>query len=235
MTDPVAVVIPAFAAERDLAETLDSVLSQTHPAAEVCVTVDAASDDNTLAVARSYEPDVLVKPIEPTSSMRARQSAVEATAAPLVAPCDADDVWLPTKIERQVAALENSSAMHGVFCEVTEFTSGADGSPGAGIRQPHDRIDGRVASALMVRRETLDDLGGFAARDHLAQWIEWLSSAVISGARFGMVPEVLVRRRLRSDGYTSRHREQTPELLNTMRDHLRRSRDASSHDSLRSP
>lgn len=222
MSDAVAVTIPAFEAAGELAETVESVLRQTIPPAEVCVTVDGASTDDTLRVARSFAPDVTVVPIAPTTSMHGRQLAVEATTAPWVAPCDADDVWLPTKLERQVAALEASDDLDGVFCDVTEFVAGDVGT--RGMRRPHERIAGRVASALLVRRVALDRMGGFVAEDQLAQWIAWLSAALDSGLRFGSVDEVLVRRRLRAEGYTSRHREQTPEMLDTVFDHLRRRR-----------
>lgn len=224
MTVPVAVVIPAFAAGGELAETLESVLTQTTPAAEVCVTVDAASEDHTLAVARRYEPDVTVRSIAPTTAMHARQLTTSATTAPLVAPCDADDLWLPTKLERQVTSLEAGSDLDAVFCEVTEFTSSEHRVDGYPLRRAHPRINGRVASALLIRRSALDEIGGFVADDHLAQWIAWLSGALGAGLRFGMVDEVLVRRRLRSAGYTSRHRDQTAELLDTMRQHLHHTR-----------
>lgn len=226
MTVPVAVAIPAFDAGGELAETIEAVLAQSAPPAEVCLTVDEASSDNTLAVARRYEPDVTVHTVAPTTSMNGRQLAVEATTAPLVALCDADDVWLPTKLERQVAALDATEALDGLFCAVTEFVSARPDQGGPPLRRPHDRIDGRVASALLIRRTALDAIGGFVAEDHLAQWIAWLSRALAAGQRFGMVDEVLVRRRLRPDSYTSRHRDETPAMLETVLDHLRRTRAA---------
>lgn len=221
--DGVSVAVPAFNAASHLAEALDAILAQTVAPAEVVVTVDAASTDETLAVARRFEPDVTVVEIEPTTSMRARDLAARAGTAPLLAPCDADDVWLPHKLERQVAALAAHPDHDGVFCAVTEFVDGAAAT--VAIRRPHERIDGRVASALLVRRGPLGAVGGFHAEDHLAQWIEWLSVALSRGLRFGMVDEVLVRRRLRPDSYTSRNRADTGQLVSTVRDHLRRLRE----------
>ena len=224
MKAPVAVVVPAFDAAGELAETLDSILAQTTPPTEICVTVDRASTDGTLAVARGFEPAVKVVPVAPTTSMHARQLAVEDTTAPLVAPCDADDVWLRSKLERQVAALEANDDLDGLFCDVTEFVSHPDEAGAPVVRRPHERIPGRVASALLIRRPALEAMGGFVADDQLAQWIAWLSGAMDGGLRFGSVDEVLVRRRLRPDSYTSRHREQTPEMLDTVLDHLTRRR-----------
>jgi glycosyltransferase involved in cell wall biosynthesis len=222
MTD-LAVVIPAYGVAGCLGETIDAVLAQTLPPAEVVVFVDASSPDQTLAVARGYAPDVTVVEHQPTTSMNARHLAVQATTSPLVAPCDGDDVWLPTKLERQVAELRTNPALDGVFCAVTEFTTETGGGPA--LRRGHERIDGRVASALLVRRGPLEGIGGFTSGDHLAHWIEWLSVAVHRGLHLGHVDEVLVRRRLRSDGYTSRHRDQTGDMIATMRAHLSRRRE----------
>lgn len=221
----IAVAIPAYGVAACLGETLDAVLAQTLPPTEVAVLVDAASPDQTLAVARRYLPHVTVVEHEPTTSMDARQLAVEATTSDLVAPCDGDDVWLPTKLERQVEALRADPTLDGVFCAVTEFTTDPIGGPG--LRRCHERIDGRVASTLLVRRDQLDRIGGFTSGDHLAQWIEWLSLAVHRGLHLGHLDEVLVRRRLRSDGYTSRHRDQTSDMIATMRTHLTRRRQIS--------
>lgn len=218
----IAVVIPAYGVAACLGETLEAVLAQTLPPAEVAVLVDAASPDQTLAVARRYTPEVTVVEHEPTTSMNARQLAVDATTSGLVASCDGDDVWLPTKLERQAAALRADPSLDGVFCAVTEFTTDSGGGPA--LRRCHERIDGRVASALLVHRDPLDRIGGFTSGDHLAQWIEWLSLAAHRGLRLGHVDEVLVRRRLRADGYTSRHRDQTSEMVATMRSHLARQR-----------
>ncbi|MEQ8717455.1 MAG: hypothetical protein RIE08_07560 [Acidimicrobiales bacterium] len=112
--------------------------------------------------------------------------------------------------------------LDGVFCAVTEFAT--DSGDGPTLRRGHERIDGRVASALPARRDRLETVGGFTSGDHLAHWIEWLSVALHRGLRLGHVDEVLVRRRLRADGYTSRHRDETGEMLATMRGHLSRRR-----------
>ena len=221
----VAVVVPAFEAEKWLAETLDSVLSQSVPPTEVSIVVDLGTTDRTEEVARFFEPDVSVVLAGPMTSSEARQLAFEATTSALVAPCDADDVWLPHKLERQVAELDSQSGLDGVFCRVDEFISPEVQKESAEeFRVPMRGVVGRVASALLIRRKGLNSAGGFATEDHLAHWIRWVSGAEAAGLRFGVLDEVLVRRRLHSDSFTRRHRQETTSLLGTMRGHLADSR-----------
>src|SRR5215475_4737819 len=105
--DAVTVVIPAYNAEATLDETLRSVRSQTHRALEILI-VDDGSSDGTPEVALAHAAaDPRVRLIQQSNGgvAAARNRGIEEARATLIAPVDADDLWAPTKIERQVAAL----------------------------------------------------------------------------------------------------------------------------------
>ena len=87
--------------------------------------------------------------------------------APLVAPWDADNMWLPTKLKRQVAMLDAIADLNAVFCHVTEFVVDQGVVDGVWLHRPHERIHGCVASALLIWHTKLDDISGLAANDHL--------------------------------------------------------------------
>jgi len=104
----VSVIVPAYNAESTLDETLISVRAQTHRDLEIIV-VDDGSADRTADIAErhaSEDPRVRLirKPNGGVASARNRGIA-ESTAA-YVAPVDADDLWHPEKIARQLAALD---------------------------------------------------------------------------------------------------------------------------------
>ncbi len=98
----VSAVIPAYNAERTLAEAVASALAQSVRDLEVIV-VDDGSRDGTLAVARSMgDPRVRVISQENRGAAAARNAGIRASAGEFVALLDADDLWLPKKLERQL-------------------------------------------------------------------------------------------------------------------------------------
>lgn len=98
----VSVVIPLWNAAPFIGETLDSVASQTHVAHEVIVVDDGSTDGGARVAERhALRPRVLTKPNGGPAS--ARNAGIRAATGELVALLDADDLWLPTKLERQVA------------------------------------------------------------------------------------------------------------------------------------
>ena len=101
----VSVLIPAYNAERYLAEALDSVLAQTWPNVEVIV-VDDGSRDATLEVALRYERrEVQVIAQANAGASASRNAAFAASRGDLVKFLDADDLLSPEHIALQVECL----------------------------------------------------------------------------------------------------------------------------------
>jgi glycosyltransferase involved in cell wall biosynthesis len=107
---PVSVVVPCYRCGTTIADSVASVHSQTLRPAQV-VLVDDASPDDTVdalhAVAAMYPPgwiEVVALP-ENGGPSRARNAGWERATQPYVAFLDADDTWVPTKIELQMRAL----------------------------------------------------------------------------------------------------------------------------------
>src|SRR5215217_2869902 len=99
----VSVVIPCHNYGHLLDEAIKSALNQTYPPAETIV-VDDGSADNTAAVCARYQVRYL-RHERPRGAAAARNTGWRATSAALVAFLDADDVWIPDKLERQTARL----------------------------------------------------------------------------------------------------------------------------------
>jgi glycosyltransferase involved in cell wall biosynthesis len=101
----ISVIIPAYNAEKTLAETLRSVLSQTFQDLEILV-VDDQSTDRTRDIAESIEDDRLsiLTGIRAGVS-RARNQAIAAARGELITFLDADDLWTPEKLQAQYDAL----------------------------------------------------------------------------------------------------------------------------------
>ena len=103
----VAVIVPAYGVAHLLGEALDSLLAQTFTAWECLVIDDGAPDDVAGAVA-PYLSDPRIRFLATTNQgvSGARNTAIAATCAPLIALLDGDDRFRPDYLARTVAALE---------------------------------------------------------------------------------------------------------------------------------
>jgi glycosyltransferase involved in cell wall biosynthesis len=104
MPDPlVSVIVPAFNAAATVQETLRSVLAQTYANIEVIVVDDGSTDDTAATVAQIAGRDARVRlERRPRCGVAAaRNHAIGLASGEFIAPMDADDLWHPTKLERQ--------------------------------------------------------------------------------------------------------------------------------------
>jgi teichuronic acid biosynthesis glycosyltransferase TuaG len=109
----VSVIMPAYNAERTIAQSIDSVLAQTYPHWELVV-ADDGSTDGTAALLDKYKAaDGRIRVLQTAGRCgpaKARNLAISASTGRLVAFLDSDDMWLPEKLARQIKFMnENSS------------------------------------------------------------------------------------------------------------------------------
>src|SRR5688500_7051125 len=115
----VSVVIPAFNAEDSLEATLSSVANQTYRKLEIVI-VDDGSTDGTAEIAEAFcardrRGVLLRKPNGGVAS--ARNCGLAHAKGEWVAPVDADDLWHPAKIGKQVSAALAAPERPGfVYC-----------------------------------------------------------------------------------------------------------------------
>lgn len=177
MTDSqlVSVIIPAYNAADTLNETLRSVRSQTHRALEIIV-VDDGSTDDTRAIAEQHaaiDDRVQVVTQNNAGVATTRNEGWQRARSDLIAFVDADDLWAPTKIERQLQALQTGGQNVGlVYCWFARIDNqGSITSFGEEVRFEGDVLNrlflgnfvGNGSSAL-VRRQALIDTHGFESR-----------------------------------------------------------------------
>lgn len=114
----ISVVIPCYNAAAFLRATIESILGQTQPVLEVIV-VDDGSTDDSARIAESFGPPVRVISQPNQGESAARNRGIEAAAGDWVAFLDADDLWLPTKVERQADVIRSAPA--DVVCVTSDF------------------------------------------------------------------------------------------------------------------
>jgi hypothetical protein len=168
----VSVVIPAYNAAATLDETLRSVREQTHRALEIIV-VDDGSTDATLALAEGHAAaDARVQVLRQANAgvAAARNAGWQHARSPLIAFVDADDLWAPTKIERQLQALQSAGPRVGlVYCWYHTIDAGGLITDVQNSRAwqgdvLHPLLQGNFignGSAALIRRQALVEAGGF--------------------------------------------------------------------------
>lgn len=105
----VSIIVPAYNAERFIQATIDSVRAQTYPHWELLIVVDANSKDRTRdIVAAAAQGDGRIHLLESPQAKgttKNRNYALERAHGEYVAFVDADDLWKPMKLEKQIALL----------------------------------------------------------------------------------------------------------------------------------
>ncbi|MES2417963.1 MAG: glycosyltransferase [Bacteroidota bacterium] len=105
----VSVVIPAYNAEKTIAQTLTSVFEQTYSPIEIIV-VNDGSTDNTAAVLASYGDKIKLITIENNGVSYARNLGYSHANGKYIQFLDSDDLLAPDKLDLQVKALEENNA-----------------------------------------------------------------------------------------------------------------------------
>ncbi|MBA4096540.1 MAG: hypothetical protein C0484_07215 [Rhodospirillum sp.] len=214
----VSVVVPAFNAAKTISDTLRSISRQTYTALEIVV-VDDGSTDETADLARRYGATdsrvrVVTKPNGGVAS--ARNAGIRCTAGAFVAFIDADDLWHPTKIAKQLKVLlaggPDMALVYAPF-RLIDADSRVLASPHKyGVngwvihRHFYSNLVGN-GSALLVHRSVLEEFGGFDSW-LLQQGAEGcedllLQLRIAARYRFGEVSEYLVGYRRLPDNMSS--------------------------------
>lgn len=114
MTEPlISVIMPAYNADRFIAEAIRSVQGQTHQNWELLVLDDGSVDDTCPVVAEIAREDPRIRLIKNEKNMgvaRTRNRGFDLCKGQYIALLDADDLWQPEKLSRQLELLEKSGA-----------------------------------------------------------------------------------------------------------------------------
>jgi glycosyltransferase involved in cell wall biosynthesis len=202
----VSVCISVYNGAATLRETLESAFAQTYRDFEVLVLDDGSSDDSA-DIAESMGARVVRQANAGRGAALARM--MELAEGDWIALLDADDLWLPEKLEKQMAAIEESDVdlIHsgGWFDYASgreELRCGLTVAPKQSWDHilPHNQI---IASSAVFRRSSILEAGNFSADTWSAcDWYGWLVMA--PHCRFGYLPEPLVRYRIREGSIANR-------------------------------
>ncbi|MEM9907315.1 MAG: glycosyltransferase family A protein [Cyanobacteria bacterium P01_D01_bin.44] len=199
----VSVIIPAYNSMAFLPETLDSVLTQTFADFEVLIVNDGSTDQ--LVEWASGLSDHRVRLINQANQgcAIARNTGILSSRGAYIAFLDADDIWEPTKLEKQVAILESSPNIGLVNTWISNIDAQGDrvgklsGSDAEGYVWESVIEDNPImcGSIPMIRRQCFERVGLFDQSLRSAEdWDMWIRIA--EKYEFAVVKGPLVRYRV---------------------------------------
>ncbi|MHC5768216.1 MAG: glycosyltransferase family 2 protein [Nostoc sp.] len=196
----VSIVIPAYNSLKFLPETMESVFKQTFKDFEVLVVNDGSSDDTEHWVSQIADPRFKLITQENQGLSGARNTGIAHASGEYIAFLDADDLWEPTKLEKQVLCLEENSEIGLVYTWVALIDENGNftGRVFKNYAENdvwHKLIEHNIVesgSVAMVRRQCFDTCGVFDRnlRSFVEDWDMWLRIA--SRYPFKVMKEPLV-------------------------------------------
>jgi glycosyltransferase involved in cell wall biosynthesis len=186
----VSVVIPAWNAADTIGPTIESVRAQSHPHLEILVADDGSTDSTAAIVRDQANLDPRVRLIEGSHcghSGAVRNRGLRQARGEFIAFLDADDRWIATKIEDQLAALRRTPSASLCFTQVRTVAPGTAPAlerplpaetasrefliPDAGGREAFGDLLARRrsihTSSLLLRRELAEAIGPFSEAPEL--------------------------------------------------------------------
>jgi len=201
----VSVVIAVYNGERFLAECLESVLSQTVAPAEVIV-VDDGSTDCSDSIVKRY-PTVRYHRIENVGQPAALNRGIGWSTGALLAFNDADDVWLPDKLERQLHCMHTTPTVDAVFGWCEQFhEQDAPAEAVEALTGERRRMLAQLPAAMLIRRAAFARVGDFDESLRIGSAVDWYHRAESCGLVMETLPDTLYRRRIHSDNLGWRER-----------------------------
>ena len=110
----VSIVVPVYNAARYIRKTIDMVCEQTYKDWELILVDDASPDNSAEIISEIIESSGkrirLIRKERNAGAAEARNTGIDASAGRYIAFLDADDVWMPDKLEKQIAFMEKTGA-----------------------------------------------------------------------------------------------------------------------------
>lgn len=199
----VSVVIPTYNSSLSLTHALKSVVGQTYKEFEIIV-IDDGSIDNTEEVVRNFPFPILYLKVPNGGPAKARNIGIKNSQGDFVAFLDADDLWLPRKLEAQIKAFDADPELMLVFTEDLFLKNDKL------IKKPFSKkqrlMCGNVVKniflfsyvgtpTVMVRRSIFEEVGYFE-EDMLIAEDDNLWLRIASKYKISLLDEVLVHIRI---------------------------------------
>lgn len=231
-TTDVSVIIPAYNPGMFLDEALASVRAQTSPPREIIV----IDDGSTPPVSVSRFADLPIRLIRQANAGQAsaRNLGIRKARSGWLAFLDADDIWHPQKLERQLHIAAENPRLSIIGCRaiLVDASGHSIGSGPGNISTTISFLDRRqfqlgaarallVPSMAIVSRAAALSSAGFEPRYQPIEDLAFFDSLFAAGAEAAISEEPLLKRRIHGSSLTLKYRQMLMSYLRWIADFVR--------------
>ncbi len=193
----ITVLIPLYNGIEFLNEALDSVLSQTFNDYTVLIGINGHPKDSGIEQQIKKNEKTKVKWYPTLGKSNTLNAMIQDTDSDYIAILDADDVWFPTKLEKQVKLLENYNVI-GTGCYYIQNGIKTNNSP----KLPFGRVIDFKSFNPMINSSVImkKSLAHWNPNTVIEDYDLWVT-LFLQGHKFYNIPECLVYHRLHSKSY----------------------------------
>ena len=204
----VSIVIPLYNKSRWISQTLMSVANQTYKNWE-CIIVDDGSSDDSLEIVKKFalenKGEWRIFSQSNSGQAVARNFGISLARGKYIALLDADDLWLPSKLAKQIDYLEKHADVDIIFCSYVIFEESLENSLRV-VRFRDSRkmimrwlqmlgFGGLIESVGLMKLEFLENHGAFSEDLSTSSGLE-ISLRGLIHANVAVIPDVLVAYRI---------------------------------------
>lgn len=212
----ISVVIPFHNPGDYLTESVESVLGQTYPDIQL-ILVDDGSTDHSRELVKAFGTRVELITIPKSGIGAALNAGLDCCRGQFYCWLDADDLWLPSKLQEQIEFLSSSPEFDGVFAVVEQFRQDGGAAPANGTVN---------RGTLMISSQSFHRVGRWHEGLKVGEFLDWYARAQELGLKFGSLPQTLYRRRIHGNNTVTRELDSRTDYIKVLKAALDRRRKA---------
>jgi len=218
------VIVPVYNAELYLEEAIQSVLSQTYQPVEILI-INDGSTDGSASVAKKFTEQTIYIFQSNQGAAAARNLGIKKSSADFLAFLDADDVWTPNKLSKQMESFNEHPELDMVFGGVEQFHS-----PELKMENNSNTISidkhplGILPGTMLIKRASFLEVGLFDPNWKVGEFIDWYAKAKEKHLSSTVIPGTVLRRRIHKSNLGIRARDSRADYVQILKAALDRKR-----------
>ncbi len=223
----VSVIIPVYNSELYLEECIRSVVAQTYQPLEILI-INDGSTDGSESVARKFAQQTIYLNQSNQGAAAARNLGIKKSSGEFLAFLDADDLWEPDKIRKQMDRLEQEPDLDMAFGNVYQFISqDVQSVSKARLDEANQILPGFVPGTILIRKKAFLKVGLFSTTWKIGEFLDWYLKAIEIGLNPVMLPDIVMRRRIHSSNLGIRLKDTRSDYVKIVKATLDRRRNKS--------
>lgn len=211
----ISVIVPVYNGEKYLAHALESIMAQDYKLLDIIV-INDGSTDKSAQIAKSYPVRYSFQAHSGLGA--ALNHGIKLARGDYFSFLDADDLWVKTKLSRQLACFKNDPTLDMVFGKVTEFKD-IDGKKSRVTSLGRGSL---MKGTMLIKRDAFFRVGLFETKWQLGDFIDWYLRAHEMKLKSHTLPNILYKRRIHKSNMGKRLRGERKDYLHILKASLDR-------------